>query len=86
MASLGFRTVDEMIGRSDCLEQNPDLAESNPKAAAINLAKMLTPAATLRPGAAQRCTTKQVRRSRGSRAAVPRYLGIGSSGVFGAGA
>jgi hypothetical protein len=35
---------------------------SSPKLSGIDLSKLLTPAATLRPRAAQRCVTKQVRR------------------------
>lgn len=60
MASLGFRNINDMVGRADMLEQDPELVKSNPKAAAVDLSKMLTPAAKLRPEAAQRCVTKQV--------------------------
>jgi hypothetical protein len=39
-----------------------ELMASSPKLSGIDLSKLLTPAATLRPRAAQRCVTKQVRR------------------------
>jgi glutamate synthase (NADPH/NADH) len=38
-----------------------DVINSNPKLAGMDLEKILTPAAELRPGAAQRCIKKQVR-------------------------
>lgn len=60
MAKMGFRTVDEMVGRADMLEQNFEAA-TNDKSAKLDLSVLLTPAATLRPGAAQRCVQKQVR-------------------------
>ncbi|CAI5493255.1 unnamed protein product [Closterium sp. Naga37s-1] len=59
MAQMGFKTMDEMIGRADMLEQDMDLCNSNPKLQNIDLSVLLTPAATLRPGAAQRCVQKQ---------------------------
>ena len=59
MASLGFATVDAMVGRADMLEADPGAAERNPKLAGIDLSKLLTPAATLRPGAAQTCVMAQ---------------------------
>ncbi|KIZ04404.1 glutamate synthase (NADPH/NADH) [Monoraphidium neglectum] len=59
MAAMGFRTVDEMVGRADMLEPNTELMQSSPKLSGIDLSKLLTPAATLRPRAAQRCVTKQ---------------------------
>ncbi|KAL6762553.1 hypothetical protein V8C86DRAFT_1824990 [Haematococcus lacustris] len=59
MASMGFRTVDDMVGRADMLEQDPDVARTNPKAARVNLDALLLPAASLRPHAAQRCVSKQ---------------------------
>jgi len=40
MAMLGFRTVDEMVGRSDCIE--PKLAINHWKAKGLDFAKMLT--------------------------------------------
>ncbi|CAI5947281.1 unnamed protein product [Closterium sp. NIES-64] len=51
--------MDEMIGRADMLEQDMELCNSNPKLHNIDLSVLLTPAATLRPGAAQRCVQKQ---------------------------
>ncbi|CAI5975562.1 unnamed protein product [Closterium sp. NIES-65] len=59
MAQMGFKTMDEMIGRADMLEQDMELCNSNPKLHNIDLSVLLTPAATLRPGAAQRCVQKQ---------------------------
>jgi len=59
MAALGFRRIDDMVGRADMLEQDPDAPKANPKAATIDLSKLLLPAATLRPSAAQRCVQKQ---------------------------
>lgn len=31
MASMGFRRMDDMVGRSDMLEQDPEVAKANPK-------------------------------------------------------
>ncbi|KAL4421584.1 hypothetical protein ABPG75_010875, partial [Micractinium tetrahymenae] len=59
MADMGFRTVNEMVGRADMLEADPQVVASNPKLAKVDLSKLLTPAATLRPGAAQTCIMKQ---------------------------
>ncbi|WP_273397837.1 glutamate synthase-related protein, partial [Thermophilibacter mediterraneus] len=44
MASLGFRTVDEMVGRSDCLRQVPVAGERNWKANSLDLSDLLAPA------------------------------------------
>ena len=41
MASLGFRTVDEMVGRVDCLRQVPVVGEANWKANRLDLADLL---------------------------------------------
>ena len=41
MASLGFRTVDEMVGRVDCLTQVPVAGEANWKANRLDLADLL---------------------------------------------
>lgn len=60
MAALGFRSVDDMVGRADMLEVNPDVIKKYPRLAGINLDKILLPSATLRPDAAQRCVRKQV--------------------------
>ncbi|MGC1479432.1 MAG: glutamate synthase large subunit [Chthoniobacterales bacterium] len=40
MAALGFRTIDEMIGRVECLRQRH--IEDHPKANTVNLARLLT--------------------------------------------
>lgn len=53
MASLGFRNVDEMVGRADLLAVDEDVVGSNYKLEHIDLDRILLPAATLRPGAAQ---------------------------------
>ena len=50
MAKLGFRTVDEMVGRTDRLRVRDDLKSD--KQALLDLGPILTPAYTLRPGAA----------------------------------
>lgn len=60
MAAMGFRNVDDMVGRADMLETNPDVIKKYPRLAGINLDKILLPSATLRPEAAQRCVRKQV--------------------------
>ena len=44
MASLGFRTVDEMVGRADCLRQVPVDGEKNWKANRMDLSDLLAPA------------------------------------------
>lgn len=31
MAQMGFKTVDEMVGRADMLEPDADVLNSNPK-------------------------------------------------------
>lgn len=58
-AEMGFRTIDEMVGRADMLEIDEDVVAANPKLSDINLDRVLLPASTLRPGAAQICVTKQ---------------------------
>lgn len=57
MADLGFRTVDEMVGRADKLRVRDDLRTT--KNANIDLSPILTPAHTIRPGVATRCVKKQ---------------------------
>ncbi|KAI4307123.1 hypothetical protein L6164_030342 [Bauhinia variegata] len=59
MSQLGFRTVNEMIGRSDTLEVDKEVVKSNEKLENINLSLLLRPAAELRPEAAQYCVQKQ---------------------------
>ena len=56
MAGLGFRTLDEMIGRSDCLEFAP--AIDHWKAAGLDLAPLLYQPA-VPPGATRRATEPQ---------------------------
>jgi glutamate synthase domain-containing protein 3 len=51
MAELGFRTVDEMVGRSDLLEFPPDL--NHPKARMLDFGKLLG------SGGHAYCTTEQ---------------------------
>ena len=60
MAAMGFRSVDDMIGRADMLEVNQDVIKKYPRLAGINLDKVLLPAASLRENVAQRCLRKQV--------------------------
>lgn len=57
MASLGFRTVNEMIGRVDVLET--DIALDHWKMKGIDLSMILTPAEKTGEGAAVYCTIKQ---------------------------
>ena len=47
MAKLGFRTFQEMIGRTDCLKFEPK--SSNSKAALLNLDMILKNALDIRP-------------------------------------
>lgn len=48
MAKLGFRTINEMVGHTECLKIREDLR--NAKTENIDLSLLLTPAHTLRPG------------------------------------
>jgi glutamate synthase (NADPH/NADH) large chain len=57
MARLGFRTINEMIGRCDMLEL--DGAIRHWKAKGLDLSAILTPAHTLRPGVDVSCTRSQ---------------------------
>lgn len=57
MAKLGFRTVNEMIGRTEKLKVREDLR--NTKNANIDLSPILTPAHTIRPGVPTYCVRKQ---------------------------
>jgi glutamate synthase (NADPH/NADH) len=50
MARLGFRTINEMVGRSDLLKVDDTVR--NPKTANLDLSAMLKPAWQMRPGAA----------------------------------
>ncbi|KAG9302670.1 hypothetical protein G9A89_007374 [Geosiphon pyriformis] len=57
MSKLGFRTINEMVGRSDKLRVNDNLRNS--KTENIDLTPILTPAFTLRPGVATHNVRKQ---------------------------
>lgn len=57
MARLGFRSIDEMVGRADLLVVNDALR--NPKTRNLDLAPLLTPAFSLRPGAPTHNIMKQ---------------------------
>ncbi|KAK9381292.1 uncharacterized protein V2V93DRAFT_368845 [Kockiozyma suomiensis] len=57
MAKLGFRTIDEMVGRAEKLKVREDLRTT--KTANIDLSPLLTPAHALRPGVATRNVRKQ---------------------------
>lgn len=59
MSQLGFRTVNQMVGRSDVLEVDKEVAWQNEKLENIDLSLLLRPAADLRPEAAQYCVQKQ---------------------------
>ena len=59
MARLGFRTLREMVGRSDMLEIDEEVIRNNEKLENINLSLLLKPAAEIRPDAAQYCIQKQ---------------------------
>ena len=59
MAAMGFKSVGEMVGRADMLELDAAVVAGNPKLAGVDLSRLLTPAATLRPGAAQTCVEAQ---------------------------
>jgi glutamate synthase (NADPH/NADH) len=50
MAKLGFRTINEMVGRADMLKVNEQLR--TPKTAYLDLSAILKPAWQMRPGAA----------------------------------
>ncbi|KAG0767350.1 hypothetical protein G6F62_003329 [Rhizopus arrhizus] len=57
MAKLGFRTIDEMVGRADLLKVNESLRTF--KTANLDLSPILTPASSLRPNVANHCIIKQ---------------------------
>jgi glutamate synthase domain-containing protein 3 len=57
MAELGFRTIDEMVGRVDCLEA--DAAIRHWKADGLDLTSLLTPVKKPRPDVDTHCTRKQ---------------------------
>lgn len=57
MASLGFRSIDELVGRTDLLKALEQ--EKSQKSSLLDLSSILTPAFTMRPSAANRNTTNQ---------------------------
>ncbi|KAG1151514.1 hypothetical protein G6F38_001223 [Rhizopus arrhizus] len=57
MAKLGFRTINEMVGRADLLKVNESLRTF--KTANLDLSPILTPASSLRPNVSNYCVTKQ---------------------------
>ncbi|KAG0168991.1 glutamate synthase [NADH] [Apophysomyces sp. BC1034] len=57
MAKLGFRSINEMVGRAEFLKVNDSLRTY--KTANLDLSPILTPAASLRPGVAGHCVSKQ---------------------------
>ncbi|KAK4793540.1 hypothetical protein SAY86_023975 [Trapa natans] len=59
MSQLGFRTMNEMVGRSDMLEVDKEVTKNNEKLENIDLSLLLRPAADIRPDAAQHCVQKQ---------------------------
>lgn len=59
MSHLGFRTLNEMVGRADMLEVDREVTKNNEKLANINLSLLLRPASDIRPEAAQYCVQKQ---------------------------
>eukprot|EP00051_Salpingoeca_urceolata_P007958 m.102155 g.102155 ORF g.102155 m.102155 type:complete len:2184 (-) comp15498_c0_seq1:206-6757(-) len=59
MAYMGFRTMDEMVGRADMLEVDSELLAQSPQTSKFDLSLLLTPAHKLRPKVSQRCIEKQ---------------------------
>ncbi|XP_077226929.1 glutamate synthase [NADH], amyloplastic isoform X2 [Tasmannia lanceolata] len=59
MSQLGFRTIKEMVGRSDMLETDKEVVKNNEKLENIDLSLLLRPSADIRPEAAQYCIQKQ---------------------------
>ncbi|QDU57880.1 glutamate synthase-related protein [Aeoliella mucimassa] len=57
MAELGFRTIEEMVGRVDCLNTSEAIAHW--KAEGLDLSKLLTPAVKPRPDVGVYCTQAQ---------------------------
>lgn len=57
MAKLGFRTINEMVGRSDMLKVNESLRTR--KTQRLDLTEVLKPAWELRPSAATYCVRRQ---------------------------
>eukprot|EP00210_Caulerpa_lentillifera_P004796 g4578.t1 len=59
MASLGFRKMDDMIGKAEYLEPNEELIKSNRKLQGLDLSKIILPSSELRPDAGQRFQFEQ---------------------------
>ena len=59
MAELGYKTIDELVGRSDLLEADEEVTGARTKLGGIDLSRILTPSAQIRPGAAVRNIQKQ---------------------------
>ena len=59
MAALGYTSVDELIGRSDLLVPDANVLGARSKLHGIDLEKILTPSASIRPGAAVKNVTTQ---------------------------
>ena len=59
MAALGYTSVDELVGRSDLLVPDANVLGSRSKLNGIDLARILTPSASIRPGAATRNVSQQ---------------------------
>ncbi|XP_051142950.1 glutamate synthase 1 [NADH], chloroplastic-like isoform X2 [Andrographis paniculata] len=59
MSQLGFRKLEQMVGRADMLEVDNDVIKDNDKLKNIDLSFLLRPAADIRPDAAQYCVQKQ---------------------------
>ena len=59
MAAMGYTSVDELVGRSDLMEPDTDIIGERTKLNGIDLSKILTPSASIRPGAAVRNVSKQ---------------------------
>jgi glutamate synthase (NADPH/NADH) large chain len=59
MADLGFRSVNEMIGRVDALELDRELVGGHWKARGIDLSAILTPAPKPHPNVEVHCTISQ---------------------------
>jgi glutamate synthase (NADPH/NADH) large chain len=57
MAELGFRTIDEMVGRVDCLDTNA--AIQHWKSDGLDLTQLLTPVNKPRPDVGTYCTRQQ---------------------------
>ena len=60
MAELGFRTVDEMIGRTDCLTVNASAAQVTTRSAEVDLSAILDPRYATLPEAERHFDPKHV--------------------------